>query len=87
MKIREIYCKRWLLPKWVDGIVLYPFIFYKGHPTYGIIVHEHTHVKQIREHGVLKFYILWLYYTIRWGYHLNPFEMEAYSNQHSTPEK
>lgn len=84
MKIREVNCKRWFLPKKFVAVVLYPFIFYKGYPDYRIIVHEHKHIEQIKHHGVIRFYLLYLYYTIKFGYWLNPFEIEARSAENKT---
>lgn len=39
--------------------------------------HEETHFKQIKQDGVLKFCVKYLYYNIRYGYHKNPYEIEA----------
>lgn len=78
MKHWEVVCKRWVLPKWVEGITLYPFIFYNGEPSDWVRKHERVHIDQIRKHGVLKFYILYLWYWKKYGYDMNPFEIEAY---------
>ena len=43
--------------------------------------HELEHVyQQIRE-GRLRFYLKYFYYSLRYGYKRNPFELEAYHNQ------
>ncbi len=77
MKLREVICKRWLLNKDVNAITLYPFIFYNGIPTVEVRRHELVHVIQIERIGWLKFYALYLWYSIRKGYWHNPFEEEA----------
>jgi hypothetical protein len=84
MKIREIHCKRWFLGDKVDGITLYPFIFYRGQPADWLRKHEWVHVMQVRRHGWLKFYVMYLYYQVRFGYEKNPFEIEAYSKASPT---
>lgn len=76
-RIHEIICKRWILPRWIRGIVLYPFIFYQGNPTPELRRHEWVHVAQIRRHGAVVFYALYLFYNITRGYERNPFEVEA----------
>lgn len=77
VRVREVVCKRWYLKKSVKGIVLWPFIFYQGEPWLRLRRHERVHVAQMRKHGVLKFYALYLWYSIRYGYWNNPFEIEA----------
>lgn len=39
--------------------------------------HELAHVEQYKKHGVLKFLTLYTWYSIRYGYYNNPFEVEA----------
>lgn len=39
--------------------------------------HELVHIRQFREHGFLKFIILYLMESIRHGYYNNKFEIEA----------
>jgi hypothetical protein len=81
MKIYEIICKKWLLAKKIQAITLYPFIFYNGIPKSTTIKHEHVHIKQIQRLGVIKFYITYLYYSMKHGYEGNPLEIEAYIKQ------
>ena len=40
--------------------------------------HELVHILQSRLKGRFKFIILYLFYSIRYGYRKNPFEVEAY---------
>ena len=40
--------------------------------------HESIHQRQIREDGWLKFMILYFYWSWKYGYRQNPYEIEAY---------
>ena len=40
--------------------------------------HESVHHDQIKEHGWFKFMFLYFYYSLKFGYDDNPFEIEAY---------
>ena len=44
-------------------------------------IHELTHVKQIERDGIIKFSVMYTYYTIKYGYRDNPYEIEAYDMQ------
>jgi len=81
MMIREVVCNRWYLSKWIDGIVIYPFIFYQGEPSETLRKHEWVHIEQIKRLGVIRFYITYLWYNLTKGYDNNPFEIEAYKRQ------
>lgn len=41
------------------------------------VLHELKHVEQYEEKGLIKFLFLYLYYSVIYGYHNNPFEKEA----------
>jgi hypothetical protein len=41
------------------------------------IAHENQHKKQYKDEGFIKFIIKYLYYSIRYGYKDNPYEVEA----------
>jgi hypothetical protein len=78
MKVREVYCKRWFLNKNINAITLYPFIFYNGlNPSTRLRNHEWHHIWQIKQYGVLKFYVVYLWYSVKYGYKNNPFEVDA----------
>ncbi len=47
----------------------------------GLLCHELTHVLQWRRYGVVRFPILYLWYSIVHGYYQNPFEVEARSKE------
>lgn len=75
----------------VHAIVLYPFIFFADkNPEQVLINHELIHVEQIKNHGMLKFYFLYLkeYVVLRFkgkkhneAYKAISFEEEAYRRQ------
>ncbi|MFT3846605.1 MAG: DUF4157 domain-containing protein [Lacibacter sp.] len=39
--------------------------------------HELAHIEQYKRYGLLKFLLLYLWYSIKYGYYNNPFEVEA----------
>lgn len=85
MRVREIYCKRWILPKQTWGITLYPFIFYNTkhwHIEDFMRRHEWIHVEQVERLGWFKFYFKYLVCHFKYGYLENPFEKEAYARQY-----
>lgn len=78
----------------VSGITLYPFIFiicsYEKACGGHLMAHEWIHIKQVRKHGWLKFYISYLWYFFKarrkgldqfQAYMAIPYEKEAYENQ------
>lgn len=46
-----------------------------------LLNHELTHILQWRKHGILLFPLLYLYYSLKYGYNQNPFEIEARNNE------
>lgn len=91
MKIRLI--RNSLLAKLlkVDGIVLYPCMFFsEERPSVKTINHELIHIQQVRRDGFIRFYFNYLkeYYQFRFkgfahreAYLAISYEVEAYSNQ------
>jgi hypothetical protein len=75
----------------VDGIVLYPFMFFsEERPSVKTINHELIHIQQVRRDGVIRFYFNYLKeysqfrfrgITHREAYLSIRYEIEAYSNQ------
>lgn len=43
----------------------------------GHLRHELRHVEQWQQYGLIKFPLLYLFYSIRYGYYNNPFEQDA----------
>lgn len=80
--MRTIVVKKSMIAKilGVEAIVLYPFIFCRSSsPSSRLITHELVHIEQIKRHGVLCFY--WLY--LKEYFHLRTKRMshyEAYSS-------
>jgi hypothetical protein len=70
VELRSVVCK---------GRAIGPYILLKSGEEHNdfSIVHEATHVDQCRRLGFLRYEVLQLYYTIRYGYFDNPLEVEA----------
>lgn len=47
------------------------------------VKHEMVHVEQYRRHGILKFLLLYSWYSLKYGYTNNPFEIEAREKEKS----
>lgn len=67
----------------VAGIVLWPFILVNNKHNRRLVNHERIHEHQIKDCGVLWFYILYLRYHLKFGYRNNPFEVEAFQNDNN----
>lgn len=95
----KAYQNHWL-PKMlnVTAITLYPRIYmadtYEDAQKRNILNHEFIHVAQVREQGWIRFYAtyLWQYLILfltyrsqQEAYYHIPAEIEAYSNQATTP--
>ena len=67
------------------AMTLYPFIFVKRKHaalfTPKVLNHELIHESQIKELGLIRFYLMYLWFFIKGGYkRANPFELEAYAH-------
>lgn len=69
----------WMNLSGFQGLTL-PWAVYL-HPTRindaALIRHEMVHVEQMRRDGVLWFLARYLWWSVRYGYRLNPYEVEA----------
>jgi hypothetical protein len=75
---------------WVEGLTFFPWVFYKqAHPPAWLVNHEHIHIRQQVEMGVLLFYAWYLlefvvrlvqFRNINRAYRNIGFEREAYRN-------
>ena len=78
---------RWLLERSrFDGIAIPPFgvwIEPKHLDSAGLIRRELRHLEQAREMGVLKWYVTYIWFTLRYGYRDNPLEVDARAAQRS----
>jgi hypothetical protein len=63
------------------AITIWPFIFAKVDLNDVDICHEKIHGEQQKELLLIGFYILYIIFTIIYGYKKNPFEREAYTNE------
>ena len=63
------------------GIVLWPFVFMRPYPTETqnkiLFRHELQHCYQIKQHGVVRFYVRHLWLFMKHGYWNHPDEIEA----------
>lgn len=60
--------------------MIWPFILFSDEASElpgWIFKHEMTHSYQIERMGNLRFYLTFFYYQMRYGYALNPLELEA----------
>lgn len=63
-----------------DAITLPPFGIYVKEERMnneGLIRHEMCHWEQYKRMGAVKFYVMYLWYSMRYGYYNNPMEVEA----------
>ena len=80
MKIRPKYHVWFLRRSWINGITIYPFIFFKQKKFFvsdRLFRHELEHIYQVKREGWFKFYIKYLYYQYKFGYKQIPYEVEA----------
>ena len=72
---------RWFLKTFgYGGITLPPFGIYilaERLDEEELVRHENVHWSQYERMGALKFYALYLWYNLRYGYHNNPMERHA----------
>lgn len=75
----------WMQRSWVKGVVIGRHILFslpaKDIPQW-LFRHELEHAYQIMRYGAFLFYLKYFYYSMRYGYKGNPFEIEAYARQH-----
>ena len=76
-----------ILPKGKNKVAmtLYPFIFVKRKHaalfTTKVLNHELIHEAQIKELGLIRFYLMYLWFFVKGGYkRANPLELEAYAH-------
>lgn len=70
----------WLKLTGYAGITLPPFgIFIVSERINDerLIRHEQVHWQQAQKLGVVRFYVQYLWFNLRYGYHNNPMEIEA----------
>ena len=67
------------------AMTLYPFIFVKRKHaalfTTKVLNHELIHEAQVKELGLIRFYLMYIWFFVKGGYkRANPFELEAYAH-------
>lgn len=68
----------WLLRTYWAGLALPPFgAWVENIDSERMVKHERRHLQQAQEMGVLRWYVLYLWYTVRHGYWDNPLEVDA----------
>ena len=70
----------WLKLTGFAGITLPPFgVFITAERMSDVLLHKHeqAHWQQYQRMGLVKFYVLYLYYLARYGYWNSPLEVEA----------
>lgn len=68
----------WFLHTHWAGLALPPFgAWVEDIDNDRLVRHEARHLQQAREKGVLKWYALYAWYTLRHGYRNNPLEVDA----------
>ena len=81
----QVYCNPkhwWFLSKNIQAITLPPFIFYNGLPDNQTRCHEFVHWYQAnKKYTWIGFYVVYLWFAIRYGYSNHPMEREAYQHQ------
>jgi len=72
---------RWFLRTFgYGGITLPPlgiFILAERINETALVRHEQCHWQQAQRMGIVRFYVTYIWYTIRYGYRNNPMEIEA----------
>lgn len=59
--VKEIFGCRWLKLIKIDSLVVYPFILYRKMPSKKLRKHEFKHIKQIKQEGLLRFSLIYVY--------------------------
>lgn len=66
----------------INGLAFWPFIFVYNKSNMRVVEHEKRHIKQQLEGWIIGFYIKYAYYTLRYGYKNNPYEVDARKHQY-----
>jgi hypothetical protein len=84
----RIFYNRFLPSKGFTAMAFFGVILARNesNPLDSITInHEEIHAEQARDcGGWLPYYIVYLWFTVRYGYSSNPFEREAYAKENDT---
>lgn len=64
------------MPKWAQGIAIYPFILIRPEATEDVLIHEQVHIEQFKREPI----IFWFKYLCSKNWKLK-YECEAYAKQ------
>lgn len=84
MNIRCQFLTPWLQGNKVRGVCIGRTIYFRDEPSFvdrRLFKHELIHQQQMQKDGLFLFYLKYFYYSLRFGYHDNPYELEAYERQ------
>jgi len=91
-QVNTMFKKVKYLPRTVNAITLWPFVFYKGTISADTYHHERVHLRQQKELLVIIFYIIYLlewfvklFFFGRYSYWHISFEQEAYDWPNAKP--
>lgn len=76
----RIKWKSWFVPKGYKAWVIAPWMFFRENrfnTEDWLFRHEMEHIYQVEREGWLRFYIKYLWYSMRHGYQNNPYEIQA----------
>lgn len=75
----------WMRRNGVRGVVIWPRIMFSERaedvPRW-VFRHELEHAYQVMREGPFRFYLKFFWYSIRYGYKNNPYEVEAREHQY-----
>lgn len=82
--VKITYDVAWMKKLGIAGIVLWPRVLFSRKfaevPNW-LFRHELEHCYQIIRDGPFRFYLKYFYYSVRYGHHDNPYEVEARDRQ------
>lgn len=76
--------QEWLRRYKISGIVIWPRVYFLQPGQYiseTLFRHELEHCYQVMRLGLVKFFFLYIYYRLRYGYRNHPLEIEAWDAQ------
>lgn len=76
-----------IISKTINGLCVFNLLLYRDELNPTLINHEEIHWEQYKELFLIGFLFLYFYYHFKVGYRQNPFEQEAYNNEHDLEYK
>jgi hypothetical protein len=72
---------RWILPKNVEAMTIYPVVYFRNELTDTQLKHELIHITQQQRDGLPKFLARYIWQWIIKGYRGIDYEIEAYEHE------